>query len=170
MLRALYCLHATVYVQDRGGALVTAYDARIAESALATEKGRAEEVAAVTSADALWANLEYFLKAVVPVAEECGIDLALHPDDPPLPVLRGKPQVCRYRARVQPLAFWAWFTFSALNLSDFGSTCPFSYALLPLATVDHVQSRGDGAGNSAGQVGAKRALPLPGHFCICGRG
>lgn len=72
---------------------MTAYDARIAESALAKEKGRAEETEVVTSAAELWANLEYFLKAVIPVAEECEIDLALHPDDPPLPVLRGKPQI-----------------------------------------------------------------------------
>ena len=47
----------------------------------------------MTSAAELWANLEYFLKQVVPVAEEAGVALALHPDDPPVPVLRGKPQI-----------------------------------------------------------------------------
>jgi mannonate dehydratase len=31
----------------------------------------------------LMANLIYFLQAVIPVAEECGILMALHPDDPP---------------------------------------------------------------------------------------
>lgn len=31
----------------------------------------------------LWNNLERFLKAVVPVAEQCGIKMAIHPDDPP---------------------------------------------------------------------------------------
>ncbi|MEW6749686.1 MAG: mannonate dehydratase [Candidatus Latescibacterota bacterium] len=33
----------------------------------------------------MWAHLEYFLQRVIPVAEECGVRLALHPDDPPIP-------------------------------------------------------------------------------------
>ena len=33
----------------------------------------------------LWANLSYFLDAVLPVAEACGVVLAMHPDDPPIP-------------------------------------------------------------------------------------
>ena len=37
----------------------------------------------------MWANYEYFIKAVLPVAEEEGIRLALHPDDPPVPMLGG---------------------------------------------------------------------------------
>ena len=36
--------------------------------------------------DGLRKNLAYFLKAVVPVAEECGIKMAIHPDDPPISV------------------------------------------------------------------------------------
>jgi mannonate dehydratase len=37
----------------------------------------------------LWSRLEEFLKAVVPVAEEAGVRLAAHPDDPPMPTIRG---------------------------------------------------------------------------------
>lgn len=33
--------------------------------------------------DKLWDNLTYFLEAVIPVAKESGIDMAIHPDDPP---------------------------------------------------------------------------------------
>lgn len=33
--------------------------------------------------DKLWDNLTYFLEAIIPVAKESGIDMAIHPDDPP---------------------------------------------------------------------------------------
>ena len=33
--------------------------------------------------DKLWANLKYFLEAIMPVCEECGIKMAVHMDDPP---------------------------------------------------------------------------------------
>lgn len=41
------------------------------------------------SAEQLWQRLDDFLAAVLPVAEDAGVQLALHPDDPPLPTLRG---------------------------------------------------------------------------------
>ena len=41
------------------------------------------------SADDIWANYTYFLKAVLPVAEEAGVKLALHPDDPPVAKMNG---------------------------------------------------------------------------------
>jgi mannonate dehydratase len=41
------------------------------------------------SSEEMWANYTYFMKAVLPVAEEAGVRLALHPDDPPLPRMNG---------------------------------------------------------------------------------
>ncbi|MBN2703623.1 MAG: mannonate dehydratase [Pontiellaceae bacterium] len=45
-----------------------------------------------TSTDALRTNLSRFLDAVIPTAEEVGARMAVHPDDPPFPVL-GLPRI-----------------------------------------------------------------------------
>jgi mannonate dehydratase len=42
--------------------------------------------------DEIWANFKYFIKAVVPVAEQEGVRIGIHPDDPPVPVLGGVPR------------------------------------------------------------------------------
>jgi mannonate dehydratase len=41
----------------------------------------------------LWRRLQDFLDAVIPVAEEAGVTLAAHPDDPPLATLRAQPRL-----------------------------------------------------------------------------
>jgi mannonate dehydratase len=41
----------------------------------------------------LWRRLDAFLHDVLPVAEEAGVKLALHPDDPPTPTVRGQPRL-----------------------------------------------------------------------------
>lgn len=46
-----------------------------------------------TTAEDLWENLRYFLERVVPVAEEAGVRLGLHPDDPPISDVRGMPRI-----------------------------------------------------------------------------
>lgn len=51
-------------------------------------------------ADGLRANLRYFLQAVVPSAEAAGVYMAIHPDDPPMPLL-GLPRVVSTDADVQ---------------------------------------------------------------------
>jgi mannonate dehydratase len=43
--------------------------------------------------DELWRRLEAFLAEVIPVAEEAGVKLAAHPDDPPTPTVRAQPRL-----------------------------------------------------------------------------
>lgn len=71
----------------RGGALTTGFDAEEMRSAPALP-----EAAGLTT-DQLWEGLEYFLAAVMPVAEESGVALAMHPDDPPVSSIRGIPRI-----------------------------------------------------------------------------
>jgi mannonate dehydratase len=53
--------------------------------------------------DTMWDRLRYFLEELVPVAEEAGVRLAAHPDDPPLPVLRGTARLITHPDAYQQL-------------------------------------------------------------------
>lgn len=77
---------------ERGGALVTECDIRDPD-AFESVTGFEGQIGTPTSEAALWDNLEYFLNEVIPVAEECGIRLAMHPDDPPVATLKGQPRI-----------------------------------------------------------------------------
>jgi mannonate dehydratase len=66
----------------RAGATVVGFDSALLESAPLTAAG-------VVEAEDLTRNLAWFLERIVPVAEEAGVRLAMHPDDPPLPSVRG---------------------------------------------------------------------------------
>ena len=71
----------------RAGAGLTAFDYdRVKNLPPLPEEG-------AHSLEEMWANVTYFLKAVVPVAEESGVRLALHPNDPPSPLSRGSGQI-----------------------------------------------------------------------------
>ena len=82
-------------VPARGGAVTSEFNAHALNAELAAGK-RIE-------AEALWENLACFLNAVVPVAQAAGVQLAMHPDDPPLPELCGVPQIMHSRAHFEKL-------------------------------------------------------------------
>jgi mannonate dehydratase len=50
--------------------------------------------------DTLRANLKYFLEAIMPVCNECGINMCIHPDDPPLQIL-GLPRIVTCDADIE---------------------------------------------------------------------
>ncbi|MGC9348506.1 MAG: mannonate dehydratase [Anaerolineae bacterium] len=68
--------------RGRGGAYVTSFDMSLVEDAPLTH-GR------VYTHEEMWDNWEYYIRALLPVAEEAGVKLALHPDDPPVDSLGG---------------------------------------------------------------------------------
>ena len=63
---------------------------------------RALDVYRDLSADGLRENLFAFLREIVPVAEEAGVKLAIHPDDPPFPIF-GLPRVVSSAADARAL-------------------------------------------------------------------
>ena len=75
-------LRTSVSTRTRGDALASSYDDELMKNAPQTEYGEVSE-------DKLWETFEYFMKRVIPVAEEAGVKQALHPDDPPLSPIRG---------------------------------------------------------------------------------
>ncbi|NLF02888.1 MAG: TIM barrel protein [Anaerolineales bacterium] len=81
-------LRTSTTISSRGGALVTGYDHDLMRRAPLTEYG-------TVSDEQMWDNLRYFLERVVPVAEQAGVQLAMHPDDPPLSPIRGLARIMR---------------------------------------------------------------------------
>ena len=75
--------------------------------------------------EGLWQNLQYFLEAVIPVAEACGVNMAIHPDDPPYPIF-GLPRIItceenldRFLALVDSPANGLTFCTGSLGCAEF---------------------------------------------------
>ena len=93
-------------IPERGGAKVTGFDAE--EAALLPPKPYAP-----VSADKIWDNSRWFINEVMPTAEEVGVKMGLHPDDPPVPNVEGVDRIF-----ISPEAIK-----KALSLSDSPSHC-----------------------------------------------
>lgn len=90
-------------VPERGGAKVTQFDLNVVQQSVLLghdgagnhDGGGCEDGLDGTGLthEQLWGNLDRLLNEIVPVAERAGVELAMHPDDPPLNVLLGRPRI-----------------------------------------------------------------------------
>jgi mannonate dehydratase len=104
----LYNMHAMRFYRtswhtfERGGAVATSFNIDMVKNAPLMAGGPDADPSLIpeshrrpiTDAE-MWDNLTYFLKAMVPVAEESGVKLCLHPDDPPIPSIGGVARIMR---------------------------------------------------------------------------
>jgi mannonate dehydratase len=72
----------------RGGARSNEFDYAVVKDAPLTH-GR------VYAEEELWESYDWYLDRMLPVCEEAGVKMALHPDDPPVPILGGVPRLFR---------------------------------------------------------------------------
>ena len=85
-------------ISERAGAKVTGFRlSEVEQAQLLTHDAsgpmpRSSLKTGITAGE-LWENLERFLNELIPVAEEAGVVLAMHPDDPPLDELLGNARI-----------------------------------------------------------------------------
>lgn len=87
-------IRTSVDTLERGGSKVTAF--RLADLDKARIPGRPAfraELEPGAKRPELWKNLQNFLEEIIPVAENAGVVMAMHPDDPPLPQLLGNDRI-----------------------------------------------------------------------------
>ena len=101
-MHALRFYRTSRSVPERGGAVATGFDVDMVKNAPLMAGGPGIDTSLVParyrkpiSEEQMWANLTYFLKAVVPVAEEVGVKMGIHPDDPPIPSIGGVARIIR---------------------------------------------------------------------------
>jgi mannonate dehydratase len=82
----------------RGGAISNSFDYEVACQRPLTHGREYSE-------EEMWANYHWYLDRILPVCEEAGVRLALHPDDPPVPTLGGVARLFRnfegFRAAIE---------------------------------------------------------------------
>jgi mannonate dehydratase len=116
----------------RGNAQTTAF--RIADVTSATAPHSEVSI----PAEAMWDNLEYFLKHVIPAAEAAGVKLAMHPDDPPLSPLCG---LNRIMSSVEAFDRLISISSSPVNGITLCLGCFMEMGEDPVAMVQHFRDR-----------------------------
>ena len=112
--------------EGRGGAVISAFDLdvacqpgragdiyvarrdrRVEDQKDSWTRGALFDLPGTRDDAAMWASFEYFIRSVAPAAEEAGICLAVHPDDPPVGELGGVARIFRDVAALRRAAdFW----------------------------------------------------------------
>ena len=88
-------LRTNMATPSRGGSVVTSFDIDEVPADITANPPISEEK--------LWETLEYFLRRVLPVAEQAGVKLSMHPDDPPITPIRGVSRIMRSLPNYQRL-------------------------------------------------------------------
>jgi mannonate dehydratase len=106
----------------RGGALSSSFNWELFDDKSRTIDGD-------TTIQEMWNNLEYFLKEVIPVAEESGVYLAIHPDDPPIPKMKGLARIINTPEDIEKLlnlvpSKYNGLTFCQGTFSEMGVDIP----------------------------------------------
>ncbi len=100
-----YSTRTDLEVRARGGARTSRYDRGLLKGPTAEARATWPDAGdrSGMSAAQMLENVEGFLQAVLPVAEEAGVKLALHPDDPPVPSIHGLPRLASSHADLRRL-------------------------------------------------------------------
>ena len=101
-MHALRFYRTSNHASERAGARSTSFEwARVADAPLMAG-GPGMNLSLIPAShrrsisdEEMWENYSYFIRAVVLVAEESGVKLALHPDDPQVPVIAGVARIMR---------------------------------------------------------------------------
>lgn len=135
-------VRTTLDAPERGGAKVTGFDLVDAEKAVSLNHSdesitpqKVEE--SMIDAATLWENLEAFLRELLPVAEEAGVTLAMHPDDPPLPEFLGKARIMNSVENFERLVSMVPSSRNAICF------CQGSFATMGAGIRDTIQRLGD---------------------------
>lgn len=128
----------------RGGAVTAGYFADEAPDEGPIKKGWAWKAKVIedeeegyqdpTSLEEMWSRLDWFLNEIIPVAEEYGVQMAAHPEDPPVPVMRGAARIL-----VTPAAYEEMFRRhpSASNVAEF---CQGTFAEMGVDVYETIKS------------------------------
>jgi mannonate dehydratase len=85
------------------------------------------------AADRVWENYAAFVRAMMPVAEQAGVRLALHPDDPPIPELLGVSRIFHHIKSFER-------AYDLVPSQSNGVTfCQANFALMPGNVADHAR-------------------------------